>query len=220
MSVGARSKLYEYFEANGVGNYQGNVLMEVASVSDWPRVIRQLRQDGVIDYDYCNKDKSYSITKINEYKSKTSRSELGERDKYRIRHRDGHRCQSCGKGPADGVRVEVDHKIPVDCGGAHDDGNLWTLCETCNNAKKAFFKDNLDSEVMKLVFEHESGYKKLKTLFENSPNVKYTPSVLQGVSGIRDWTRTIRNIRDKHHINIVWHEKAAHYPNGYYINEV
>jgi len=218
MRISARKKLYEYIKAKNIGIYSVEELRKVGAVSDWSRVLRQLRQDNVIEYDYSND--RYNITEINEYTTKTKRAGLTDKDKYRIRHRDGHLCQSCGKGVKDGVKLHVDHKIPVDMEGSNDDDNLWTLCQECNLAKKAIFKDDLDSEVMAQVFAQKSGCHKLKTLFEKSPNKKYSPAILQGIAGIRDWERTIRYLRAKHNINIVWHQKSEEYQNGYYVNEV
>lgn len=216
--MSARKKIYDHLERNGLRGYLLVELAEVAGISDWPRVMRQLKQDRVINYEHSNN--IYHISEINEYKVQTSRSGFSTKDAYRIRNRDGHRCQSCGMGAKDDVKLHVDHKIPVDCGGGHGDDNLWTLCASCNLAKQAFFKDDLDSEVMTLVFEQKSGAQKLKTLFSNSPNRKFTPAILQGISGLRDWTRTLRHLRKDHDINIVWHPKNKDDPNEYYVNEM
>ncbi|NRA84332.1 MAG: hypothetical protein HRU22_11365 [Gammaproteobacteria bacterium] len=59
----------------------------------------------------------------------------------------------------------------------------------------------------------------MKTLFEHSPNQKFAPSILQGIAGIRDWERTVRDIRTKHQINIVWHPATPTDPSGFYINQ-
>lgn len=214
--MSARKKLYEYLKKNGLKSYTSEELREVGEVSDWARVLRQLRQDGIIEYEFTNN--VYKLNIIEDYKKSTLRSGLTSKDKYRIRNRDGHRCQTCGKGVKDNVKLHVDHKIPIDWGGLNTDDNLWVLCEECNLAKKAFFKDDFDAKVMKLVNAEKSGYQKLRVLFENSPNKKFSPSILQGISGIRDWTRTIRNIRIKHNINITWVEPSEKYPNGYYSN--
>jgi len=198
--------------------YSGDELRKIGAVSEWARVLRQLKQDGVIVFEV--KNNLYDIAEINEYTVTTRRAGLNSKDKYRIRNRDGHRCQSCGKGVAENVKLHVDHRIPLDCGGTNLDENLWTLCEECNLAKRAFFRDDLDLEVMKLVFKQTSGYQKLKVLFMNSSNKKFSPSILQGIAGIRDWERTVRLIRSKDGVNIVWHGKSGEWPNGFYVNEV
>ncbi|AFL80247.1 restriction endonuclease [Aequorivita sublithincola DSM 14238] len=216
--MSARKNIYDYIKTHGIRKYAGDELRAVGAISEWARVLRQLRQDNIIDFEYDSTTKVYDLKAINTYTSTTLRSGLSSKDKYKIRNRDGHRCQSCGKGVNDGMKLHVDHKIPIDWGGSNLDDNLWTLCDDCNLAKKAFFKDDFDVKVMKLVFSESSGYQRLKVLFEQSPNVKFTPSVLQGISGIRDWTRTIRDIRNKYNINISWVTATAEFPNGYYTN--
>ena len=49
--------------------------------------------------------------------------------------RDGFRCQLCGATQADGVKLHVDHIIPISKGGTSDIDNLRTLCERCNRGK-------------------------------------------------------------------------------------
>lgn len=213
--MSAKKNLYNYISQNGIRVYTTEELRRIGEISEWARVLRQLKQDNIINYDSV--PHGYNITLINDLKSTSLRSGLSTKDKYRIRNRDGHRCQSCGRGVNDNVNLHVDHKIPIDWGGGNEDSNLWTLCNECNLAKRNFFKDDFDAEIMKLVYNEQSGTLRLKTLFENSPNKKFPPSILQGIAAIRDWTRTIRLIREKYQLNIVWIPKEESYPDGYYI---
>lgn len=59
---------------------------------------------------------------------------LTRKDKFRIFWRDGFTCLYCGRRPPN-VALEVDHYEPVSLGGADDDWNLITACESCNGAK-------------------------------------------------------------------------------------
>ncbi len=63
--------------------------------------------------------------------------------RHRVMQSYGNRCVACGRGPADGIRLEIDHVIPVLVGRAqgltdaqlnHDD-NLVPLCAEDNNGK-------------------------------------------------------------------------------------
>ncbi|MFJ4228108.1 HNH endonuclease [Paenarthrobacter nicotinovorans] len=50
------------------------------------------------------------------------------------------RCAQCGKTPnEDGVKLEVDHKLPLKWGGDSDIDNLQALCHECNNGKRDYF---------------------------------------------------------------------------------
>ena len=57
--------------------------------------------------------------------------------RYDILKRDNFRCKICGATAADGVKLHVDHIIPVSKGGRTEPGNLRTLCERCNMGKGA-----------------------------------------------------------------------------------
>ena len=50
----------------------------------------------------------------------------------------------------------------------------------------------------------DSGVQKLKSCFEKNPNKVIDVDTLEKVSDIRDWTRTIRYIRDYYEMNIVY----------------
>ncbi len=66
------------------------------------------------------------------------RKQISRRERYRILRRDGFKCLDCGRNPEeDGVKLHVDHQIPVALGGGNDDQNLWTLCMDCNQGKGA-----------------------------------------------------------------------------------
>ncbi|WP_244909802.1 HNH endonuclease [Gordonibacter pamelaeae] len=54
---------------------------------------------------------------------------------YDVLHRDGFHCVRCGRGREDGVKLHVDHIVPVSRGGESVMGNLQTLCEVCNCGK-------------------------------------------------------------------------------------
>jgi hypothetical protein len=63
------------------------------------------------------------------------RSPVSKRLRFRVLRRDGYRCQICGLTQADGVKLEIDHKVAVSKGGLTVEENLWTLCHPCNNGK-------------------------------------------------------------------------------------
>lgn len=55
--------------------------------------------------------------------------------RYDILKRDGFRCVLCGRTVNDGIKLHVDHIIPVSKGGKTVKENLRTLCEECNWGK-------------------------------------------------------------------------------------
>ena len=67
--------------------------------------------------------------------NKKTRSGLTLSLRFNVFRRDDYKCQICGATAKDGVRLEVDHKVPVAKGGTDDMSNLWTLCFNCNRGK-------------------------------------------------------------------------------------
>ena len=53
-----------------------------------------------------------------------------------VLRRDHQTCRQCGARQEDGVRLEVDHIVPVARGGTNDPYNLQTLCRACNQTKR------------------------------------------------------------------------------------
>ena len=62
------------------------------------------------------------------------RKSIGKRQRFRVFARDGYTCRYCGGQPP-GVKLVIDHMIPVAEGGTNDDDNLITSCEPCNQGK-------------------------------------------------------------------------------------
>ncbi len=55
--------------------------------------------------------------------------------RYDVMKRDGFKCVLCGRSADDGVKLHVDHILPVAKGGKTVMSNLRTLCEDCNLGK-------------------------------------------------------------------------------------
>lgn len=67
--------------------------------------------------------------------SKYERSLMSDSLRYDVFARDGYRCCICGASQKDGVKLHVDHIIPVSKGGKTVMNNLQTLCDRCNLGK-------------------------------------------------------------------------------------
>ena len=55
--------------------------------------------------------------------------------RYDIFKRDNYRCQICGSTAQDGVKLHIDHIVPVSKGGHTTPSNLRVLCDRCNLGK-------------------------------------------------------------------------------------
>ena len=84
-------------------------------------------------------DHVYVVTGWNPV-SPTDRSErISPRLQAEVFSLRGRFCAMCGRGPSDGVKLQIDHRIPRAWGGRTELGNLEPLCAEHNNGKKAFF---------------------------------------------------------------------------------
>lgn len=114
------------------------------------------------NYDILNKKDRY--VKFDELKSiyyewKNSKkySETTKKERklmnYTLREevlkRDGYKCCVCGKTEKDGVRLEIDHIIPVSKGGQSTISNLQTLCNSCNAKKNTMSNDEFIKKIIK-----------------------------------------------------------------------
>jgi 5-methylcytosine-specific restriction endonuclease McrA len=63
------------------------------------------------------------------------RNNLSGKVRQDVLMRDNYTCQICGATVDDGVKLEIDHIIPVSKGGTNDENNLQVLCQQCNREK-------------------------------------------------------------------------------------
>ena len=152
------------------------------------------------------KNGSYVLKSFNKSDSAKIRKPIDAKTKYRILQRDNSTCQRCGRTIKDGVKLVIDHKIPVDMGGDSSDENLWVLCEDCNLGKKHWLSDE-NAEEMKKILTESSTEKRLEMYFEFHPNELIEISKLQVIAGTREWTRQLRYIREKRNKNIFYVKK-------------
>jgi hypothetical protein len=66
---------------------------------------------------------------------------ISKRLRFEIYRRDNHTCRYCGAS-APGVKLTVDHVIPVTLGGSDEPFNLVTACTDCNNGKSSIAPDS------------------------------------------------------------------------------
>lgn len=197
MSAGKR--MLELLKLNVGKEVSRNNLAAVASISDWTRALRTLRQNE--GWDIKATQNGYILNSLKQKDTGKKREAINAKLRYKILHRDESKCQRCGKTPDDGVKLHVDHKIPVEWGGETIIDNLWTLCDICNQGKKNWFSDE-DSNMMKQIMTLDSGYQRLTALFELNPGTFIDSTKISLVAGIQDWPRALRDIRQKKNMSI------------------
>lgn len=103
------------------------------------------------------------------------------------------RCRMCGKTIEDGIKLQVDHKIPQDWGGSDDLENLWALCEPCNHGKKNLFSSQPDE--IKSVLKHKSIHVRIGELLKLNFDSWVPSHLIDFVANQDDWKKRTRELR-------------------------
>lgn len=216
----AKEKMKIYL-LNHVGeDVSRETLREVAgNIQDWQRSLRQLRQETGLNI--VPTRTGYILTSDIPVNEPQIRRPIDARLKYAVLQKDNSTCQRCGANihNTPNAKLVIDHKVPVDLGGATTIDNLWTLCEDCNGGKKAFFIDE-NADAVKEIMQMNSAAKRLKAYFELYPNIVIEPIKLSTISNVRDWERTLRLVRAKYNMRIDWIRPNEEYRMGGYIYRV
>lgn len=129
-----------------LSNYEISLLDKLVFAPQFPTVVLTL--SAKTQYGSYEREKIYDLKSIKECyqlalekKGKMTfiqqqRAIVSDDMRYNVMRRDGFRCCICGATVADGVKLEVDHIIPVSKGGKSTYDNLQTLCERCNRGKR------------------------------------------------------------------------------------
>ncbi len=195
---GARDRILKLLLANVGKEVQREDIRNTAGISEWARRVRELSQEG---WDIETTANGYRLRSDKKQDVGTVRSGISAKLRYKILKRDKSCCRRCGRSVDDGVKLVVDHKIPVDWGGLTEESNLWTLCEECNLGKKAYESD-VDATVMKKIMNLRSAKDRIRAYFEHKPNVRITREEIQIVAGISEYARRIRELRNQERMNI------------------
>ena len=109
------------------------------------------------------------------------------------------RCQSCGKTIAeDGVKLQIDHKVPQTWGGLTVIENVWAICEACNNGKRDFFS-SFDVTIMKEIVAMNSVYERIAYLLKLHIGHPVPSDLIEFVANATeqqdDWQKRLRDLR-------------------------
>lgn len=109
------------------------------------------------------------------------------------------RCQMCGRSvDEDGIKLEVDHRIPQTWGGTDEDENLWAICRQCNHGKRDFFASFDPSEMTKLVAV-ESVHERIARFLRMHQGKWVDSHLIEDIANLRerqeDWQKRLRELR-------------------------
>jgi hypothetical protein len=146
---GSKNKLKQFLKAN-VGQVVTSIQLRDAagaSVSEWARRVRELREDEgwliLTHNDSANlKPGQYLLKELPPEKVRFARG-ISAKLRAEVLDRNGFTCQMCGLSPGDldpttgrKVRLHIGHIKDKNLGGKDELSNLRALCSTCNQGAK------------------------------------------------------------------------------------
>ena len=200
--VGAKTKLLKYMKEH-VGEWvsRDDLKEVVNNVGGWERSLRSLRDDGY-EVEYNPSNKSYIFPYKDPVNEPKDSRYINKKLRAMILTRDNSTCQMCGKTVKDdGVKLVIDHVIPLNWGGKTELDNLQALCESCNEGKKAFVKGE-NSELMEDISKASNAKERLRLYFEYYYNIPIGVDKLSVIARTRDWTRQLRMLRQEYNMDI------------------
>lgn len=170
---------------------------EVGDQEQLDRRRRDLHTHFVIEKVGSGRDIRYRLTGVKEL----ALSERGISEKDRAEVLRPGRCAMCGKTPIeDGVRLQVDHRIPLDLGGTNEIDNLQPLCEECNRGKKNLFAEYSEhAELIKTAIGHSEPHRRIGELLKAFDGGWVRSDMLEMVAHAQqyqeDWQKRMRELR-------------------------
>ncbi|MEV6954267.1 HNH endonuclease [Streptomyces sp. NPDC051183] len=136
-------------------------------------------------------------------------------------HNYGNRCAQCGRTPKeDGVKLELDHKVPLDLGGDNELENLQPLCRQCNNEKQAMFADHdADGPAIKAAISQEDVHLRIGELLKAKQGQDVSVDLINLVARDEnqgDPTRRLRDLRSLGWKIDAWRRKEGKRTVSYY----
>lgn len=90
------------------------------------------------------------------------RKQISKKIRFSILKKFKFKCFYCGVGP-DKAELQIDHKVPVICGGSNDEDNLVCACLACNLGKIKNFNEYAELERELIRARIISGMERAKT---------------------------------------------------------
>ncbi|MCL2569989.1 MAG: HNH endonuclease [Firmicutes bacterium] len=131
-----------YISPAGRNSYKKEYIYKLDDLETWYKIVTRKVRERSERQDRINRERSRVTNSV----------------RYDILKRDGHECKICGSTASDGVKLHVDHIVPVSKGGTSDCDNLQTLCDRCNSGKS----NKHDSERV-----NDLGFELMKNFLEN-----------------------------------------------------
>lgn len=139
------------------------------------------------------------IYKLGPPKPQLDSGQISEKLRAAIIHLAHGRCQMCGHTiNEDGIKLQVDHKVPQTWGGPTVQENLWAICEACNRGKRNFFA-SFDPDEMREVVHIASVHERIANFLRLHAPDPVPAWAIEFVANVRDqqldWRKRLRELR-------------------------
>jgi hypothetical protein len=89
-------------------------------------------------YKHFSECQEFAKHRYEKQKPKSERREnISVKTRFEVFQRDKFTCKYCSRTNEDGIKLELDHVVPVSKGGKNEKENLVTSCYECNRGKGA-----------------------------------------------------------------------------------
>jgi 5-methylcytosine-specific restriction endonuclease McrA len=104
------------------------------------RRLRDVRPAFFVDTEQRGRDHHYVLVGRNADYVPGSDAPINGKLEAQVYEEHGRFCAMCGLGPKDGVKLQIDHRVPRSWGGLTEVSNLEPLCTRHNHGKKAYIE--------------------------------------------------------------------------------
>jgi len=130
---------------------------------------------------------------------KTDSGAISGKQRARILNLAKGRCQMCGRTvEGDGIKLQVDHRVPQTWGGLTVDENLWAICVQCNHGKRDFFA-SFDPNEMSELIAIESVHERIARFLKMHEGQWVDSHHIEDIANVRerqdDWQKRLRELR-------------------------
>lgn len=130
---------------------------------------------------------------------KTDSGAISGKQRARILNLAKGRCQMCGRTvEGDGIKLQVDHRVPQTWGGLTVDENLWAICVQCNHGKRDFFA-SFDPDEMAELVKIESVHERIARFLRMHEGEWVDSHYIEDIANVRDrqedWQKRLRELR-------------------------
>lgn len=192
----------ELFESQGrpltMSELRDRLRVPAGSQEHLNRRLRELYREFTIARERRGRETTYELKgRLDE--PRLARAAISKTDRAWVLR--NQRCAQCGRTPTeDAVKLHVDHKVPLEWGGANERDNLQALCSDCNEGKKNYYATyNAYADQIKQAINYDEPHRRIGELLKAFRGAPVRSDLLERVASAKqyqdDWQKRLRELR-------------------------